>query len=231
MKIEELAHAKTLCHSRSAGGAGGTRNTKIAVAMRVSTTFFVAIGLSFALCRNASADAYADAVESYKPVINESGEPTPPHRNAESALGAPDYDGAACSDPRSCQYVSLGSGGALTLQFMDNALTGSGNSDPDLFIYEIGPDLEDTFVEISADNVTYFPVGKVLGSTSTVDIDAFGFGAGDTFVFVRLTDDPAEGSQGGSTVGADIDAVEALTSLPTAVKSTSWSRIKAVHWQ
>ena len=35
--------------------------------------------------------------------------------------------------------VSLGHGGQLIVKFTDNYLVGSGNSDPDLTIYEIGP--------------------------------------------------------------------------------------------
>ena len=80
----------------------------------------------------------------------------------------------------------------------------------------MGPDVEDTFVEISADGAIWFAVGSVFGTTSGIDIDAFGFDSTDTFGFVRLRDDPDEGSQGGASVGADIDAVGAISTIQTA---------------
>ena len=157
------------------------------------------------------AASFADALVSYDPVIK-SGEPTAPNRIPTEALGAPDYP-----EGSTIGYVSLGDGGSITLRFTDNSLTGSGSSALDLWIFEIGPDEEDTFVEISKDGVNWSSVGKVFGSTSGIDIDAFGFGTGDFFSFVRLTDDTNEGDQTGASVGADIDAVGAITTAPPVV--------------
>jgi hypothetical protein len=154
------------------------------------------------------ATSFADAVVDYSPIIK-NGEPTATYRNSSEALGIPDISSGPGVD-----FISLSDGGSLTLQFTDNSLTGSGNSDDDLWIFEIGPDVEDTFVEISKNNVNWFSVGGVGGSTSGIDIDAFGWGVLDFFSFVRLTDDPNEGSNTGSTVGADIDAVGAISSAP-----------------
>jgi hypothetical protein len=157
------------------------------------------------------AASFADAVVSFNPVINASNQPTAPYITPSEALGIPNYGDSGVP----IGYVSLGSGGSITLQFTDNSLTGSGTSAMDLWIFEIGPDVEDTFVEISKNGSTWFPVGKVFGATSGVDIDAFGFGTTDFFSFVRLTDDPSEGASfGGPTVGADIDAVGAISSAP-----------------
>ncbi len=199
--------------------------------MRLATRLLlVSLGLGVsaaALPGTARADNFADGVYDFSPVI-QSGQPTSPYLDPSNALGAPDYaGGSTCPDAPSCTFVSLGDGGSITVWFEDNALTGSDNADPDLWIYEVGPDVEDTFVEISADGTTWHPVGKVFGSTSTVDIDAYGFGTGDAFHYVRLTDDPDEGGQSGDTVGADIDAVEALTSVPIPVKASSWGLLKA----
>ena len=152
--------------------------------------------------------SFADLVESYDPVIK-SGQPTATYRVATEALGKPDY-----TEGPGVDYVSLGDGGIITLRFVDNSLTGSGDSTDDLWIFEIGPDVEDTFVKISMDNSTWYSVGKVFGATSGVDIDAFGFGPTDFFSYVRLTDDADEGDQTGNTVGADIDAVGAISSGP-----------------
>jgi hypothetical protein len=67
------------------------------------------------------------------------------------------------------------------------------------------------------DGSTWYSVGKVFGSTAGVDIDAFGFGTSNLFSYVRLTDDTNEGAQSGITVGADIDAVGAISTIPVSV--------------
>jgi PEP-CTERM motif len=150
--------------------------------------------------------SFADQVVSYDPVIK-NGQPTAPNRNFADTVGAPNYNGLAS------RYASLGDGGSITLRFVDNRLTGSGSSAKDLWVFEVGPDVEDTFVEISQDGVTWHAVGKVFGSTGGIDIDAFGWGLADQFAFVRLTDDTLEGGQTGASVGADIDALGAISSV------------------
>jgi hypothetical protein len=159
------------------------------------------------------AASFADAVVSYSPVFV-SGNPSEPHRGAFNALGVPDYAGDnGCASQADCTFVSLGDGGSLVVQFVDNRLTGSGDASLDLWIFEVGPDIEDTFVDISKDGTTWLSVGKVGGSTAGVDIDAFGYTAADLFAYVRLTDDPNLDGQSGATVGADIDAVGAITTV------------------
>ncbi|MEO1657896.1 MAG: PEP-CTERM sorting domain-containing protein [Pseudomonadota bacterium] len=136
----------------------------------------------------------------------------------DEVLGAPDFSNSTFEGA-----YTLGSGGDVTVRFTDNALTGSDSDAADLFIFEIGPDVEDTFVEISVDGIDFIKVGKVTGATSTVDIDPFleaeGIDPFTKFFFVKLIDDPNEGEEvrGGrlsETVGADIDAIGALTSVP-----------------
>lgn len=121
-----------------------------------------------------------------------------------------------------CLFASLGVGGVLTVEFVDNRLIGSGDASDDLWIYEIGPDIEDTFVEISMDGNTWMDVGSVTGSTKGVDIDAFGFGPSDVSRFVRLTDDPNEGDIDGETVGADIDAIAANSTTLIPIPGAVW---------
>jgi hypothetical protein len=157
--------------------------------------------------------SFADVVADYAPVVV-NGEPTEANRNASRTLGLPDYlSGGGCVDVNACTFTSLGDGGSLTLRFTDNALTGSDDDSPDLWIFEVGPDIEDTFVEISTNGAQWLPVGKVFGSTAGVDLDAFGFGSSSTFAYVRLTDDGDEGDQSGISVGADIDAVGAISTI------------------
>lgn len=140
---------------------------------------------------------------------------TAPHQNPDNALGAPDYVSGVGCNPGDCSYVSLGQFGSLTLSFDDNYLTGSGDDSLDLWIFEIGPLVEDIEVEISKDGSYWYDVGMVAGATAGIDIDAFGFGIEDQFRYIRLTDMGQFG--GGSTAGADIDAVGAISSAPRTV--------------
>jgi hypothetical protein len=158
--------------------------------------------------------SFADAVTNYSPSIV-AGQPTAPHRGSANALGAPDYTDTNndCVSAATCPYVTLGDGGSITVEFVDNRLTGSGTSSLDLWIFEIGGDVEDTFVEVSKDGLLFTSVGKVFGAVSGIDLDAFGFGIADQFRFVRLTDDTNEGQQSGTTVGADIDAIGAISTI------------------
>jgi len=159
--------------------------------------------------------SFADAVESY---LVGGGGATAPHQGAFNALGVPDYTGTnSCPSQAGCSFVSLGDGGSLIVRFVDNKLTGSGTNAFDLWVFEVGPDIEDTFVEISTNGLAWNAVGKVFGSTAGIDIDAFGFGIASQFGYVRLTDDTLEGGQSGATVGADIDAVGAISTVATPV--------------
>jgi hypothetical protein len=164
--------------------------------------------------------SFADAVVSYDPVIK-NGQPTAENRGELNSLGVPDYQSNAdCVSAAACTFVTLGDGGSITLRFVDNVLTGSDSSDFDLWIFEVGPDVEDTFVEVSADGASWSPVGKVFGSTSGIDLDAFGFGTSSAFSYVRLTDDGNEGDQTGASVGADIDALGAISTRPVPEPGT-----------
>ena len=168
------------------------------------------------------AASFADSVVSYNPVISGGG-PTAPHQIPENALGEPDYtNDPNCTGDPSCTFVSLGDGGSITLQFTNNLLTGSGDDGDDLWIFEVGPDVEDTFVEISRNNITWHSVGSVGGSTSGIDIDFFGFGVADQFRYVRLTDDETKDDQTGITVGADIDAVGAISTTIVPIPASVW---------
>jgi hypothetical protein len=163
--------------------------------------------------------SFADALISY---VLGMPAPSAPHRDATAALGVPDIAGDFnCAGDPHCPFVSLGSGGTLILQFTDNSLTGSGDPGNDLHIFETGPDVEDAFIDISKNGVDWFSIGKILGATSSIDIDAFGFGTADFFSFVRITDDPNEGTGVGTRIGADIDAVGAISSGPPQSGTTT----------
>ena len=166
------------------------------------------------------AASFADVAVSY---AAGTGGVTAPHRGAFNALDVPDYAGASCATAAGCTFVSLGSGGSLVVRFTDNVLTGSGSSAFDLWVFEIGPDVEDTFVAVSEDGVVWLEVGKVSGGTRGIDLDFYGYGISSEFAYVRLIDDPAEGATSGATAGADIDAVGAISTriLTVDVPSTA----------
>lgn len=173
------------------------------------------------------ASSFADAVAAFNPTIVGNW-PSPPHLVAERALGVPDYANVQnCANTPQCSFVSLGSGGSITLRFTDNLLTGSGDSRLDLWIFEVGADVEDTFVEISPDGQQWFAVGKVFGSTRGVDIDAYGHGLDGRYAWVRLTDDALEGNGSGNTAGADIDAVGAISSVAVVPEPGRWALLLA----
>lgn len=193
-----------------------------------TTGILLALGMATALPAHAipiggvefpeGAVSFADTVVSYTLT---SSVPSAPHQGDFNAIGIPNYAGVnSCPSQLGCTFVSLGSGGSIVLRFDDNKLTGSDSAALDLWVFEVGPNVEDTFVDISVDGINWNAVGKVFGSTAGIDIDAFGFGVADQFGYVRLTDDPAEGGGGsGGTVGADIDAVGAISTVrtPTSV--------------
>lgn len=143
--------------------------------------------------------SFADRVVSYEPG-------SPPtllaDANPDGALGVPDYvdDGLG-------QFLGLGCRGAVTLQFVDNALFDIAG--PDLYVFEIGPDVEPTRLSISADGKNWIEVGVIQGGKAQVDIAAHSK-PGQIFRYVRLRDMGTHCD--GEWPGADIDAVAALGS-------------------
>ncbi len=159
--------------------------------------------------------SFADAVTSYTP--NQNGGPVPVAglNDPLQALGAPNYSGNG--EPLAGEgVVSLGRGGRIVLEFTNNFLTGSGNADPDLMIFEVG-DSEEVIVEVSADGNSFTNVGRASAASPRIDIDAFGFNRNSRLAFVRLTDVENQGSVTGDSVGADIDAVGAISSVASEI--------------
>lgn len=144
--------------------------------------------------------AFADSLISYK-----SGNPgavDPKCRNGKLALGIPDWDGLDNN------FTVLGKGGELVLFFKDNALI---NVDgPDLYVFELGKYVEETFLSISKDGKKWIAVGKISGGNAAVDLGD-SISSDEVFRYVKLAD---AGSFKGtdSYPGADIDAVAAVGS-------------------
>lgn len=154
--------------------------------------------------------AFADNVVSYTNILGGTA-PVAGLDNPGDALGIPNYSGVG--EPVAGQgAVSLGRGGQITLEFTNNLITGSGDANPDLQIFEVG-DSEEVTVEVSADGARFTPVGRASGAAGSIDLDAYGFNTNSRLAYVRLTDVSIQGSQSGDSVGADIDAVGAISSV------------------
>lgn len=166
---------------------------------------------------------FATRVLAYDPSHGGDSPPeTASYRDPEAALGTPDYVHA-----RAEGAVALGQGGLLELAFDGCRLSPSGDGEPDLRIYEVGPAIERTTVwlrlttpaalawgeALGGDSEGWVNVGIIAGAALDVDVDER-LAALDPdevrFDALRLVDDVSEGSWGGGSPGADIDAVELL---------------------
>jgi hypothetical protein len=87
-------------------------------------------------------------------------------RDPKQILGAPNYDQAADTN-----YLTLGCGGTVIVRFTDNALVDTPG--PDLYVFEVGPQVEPTGVAISEDGNAWIEIGKVEGGQASVDIHPF----------------------------------------------------------
>ena len=187
----------------------------------------IAMNSSAAVAASLSAESYADEVLLYERGTSRNWGNSR-YNNPETALGEANWNSEMVSGGSLGAWkgdigVSLGKEGSLTLGFTDNYLTGSGNSDSDLWIFEIGKRPEDVVVEISIDGDTWYNAGvadKQDYSVDTgigIDIDSLlnnnaDLSSDSLFSFVRLTDNGTNGYGSGKS-GADIDAVAAISSV------------------
>lgn len=124
---------------------------------------------------------------------------------ASDAIGTPDFNEQTVTG-----FVSLGTGGELVLAFTDNALV---NIDgPDLYIFEVGKYIEDTYLYVSKNGKSWKNVGRIGGGNALVDIGD-STQPGEIFTFIKLTDAKTPTSKKDLMwPGADIDAVAAIGS-------------------
>jgi hypothetical protein len=118
----------------------------------------------------------------------------PGYMNPDFILGAPTGD-------NDYEVITLGCGGVIVVGFNVYITDGPGN---DIYVFEVGPDVEATKVEVSADLVNWIHVGDADGSISGVDINGK-VPKGAKYRYVRLTD--LKTACGSSYPGADINAV------------------------
>lgn len=146
--------------------------------------------------------SFADRVVAYK-----MGDPAPVPANAKAAdaLGRPDFSLENVSG-----FVTLGTHGELTLAFTDNALVNI--EGPDLYVFEVGKYVEETFLYVSRDGRNWINVGKISGGNALVDIGD-STRPGDIFTYLKLVDAGTAVRKGDRMwPGADIDAVAAIGS-------------------
>ena len=148
--------------------------------------------------------SFADEIVSFVPG-------TPAVRDARwsdpaRVLGLPDYKGPG-PERKTPTSLTLGCGGVLTIRFTDNALVDAPG--PDVYVFEVGPAVEPTLIEISADGRRWIDAGRIGGGLAALDIATVAE-PGEAYGYVRLTD--ARRACGGATPGADVDAVGAIGS-------------------
>ena len=144
--------------------------------------------------------SFADTVIEYK-----IGNPAPiaANSNPEDAIGIPNFNQLEVTG-----FVSLGSSGELLLAFTDNALV---NIDgPDLYIFEMGKYVEETYLYVSKDARKWVNVGKISGGNALVDIGD-STKIGEIFTYIKLVDAKTT-TKDKQWPGADIDAVAAIGS-------------------
>jgi OOP family OmpA-OmpF porin len=147
--------------------------------------------------------SFADEVVSF-----EVGTPPPRDKrytNPAFTLGPPDYNPkTSAAKPAT---LTVGCAGVLTLRFTDNVLHDV--EGPDLYVFEVGPQVEPMKLAISPDGIAWTEVGNISGGTATIDIAKMAK-PGDRFRFVRVTD--LKSGCGGAYAGADLDAIGAIGS-------------------
>ncbi len=103
--------------------------------------------------------------------------------------------------------LSLGCNGTVVVRFVDNTLVDI--EGPDLYVFEIGPEVESTQLAISNNGKDWIDIGPIEGSTAAIDISEFTTDPSASFEYVRLTDRNIK-CRAGNYSGADIDAVGAI---------------------
>jgi outer membrane protein OmpA-like peptidoglycan-associated protein len=145
--------------------------------------------------------SFADTIVSYSPGFPR---PIAKFENAQEALYEPDY-----KSYQSPEYVSLGCGGVLVLQFRDNGFIDMPGDD--LYFFEVGPSVEPFDVEISMDGKEWKKMGPVDGGTTSIDIVSADKGLKQIYYYIRLTD--LKSFCPGETPGSDIDAVGTVSGV------------------
>lgn len=145
--------------------------------------------------------SFADKLVSFKV-----GSPAPiqKYRDSTQCLHEPNY-----KNYQTPNFLSLGCGGVLTVEFTDNGFMNLKGDD--LYIFEVGPSREAAKVEISENGIDWIYAGKISGGKSAIDLSDQGIEKDIVFYFVRIID--LKDLCRSITAGADIDAIGAINSV------------------
>ncbi len=145
--------------------------------------------------------SFADKLIEYKV-----GSPAPiqKYRDSIQCLHEPNY-----KNYQTPNFISLGCGGSLTVEFTDNGFMNlPGN---DLYLFEVGPSQEPAKVEISENGIDWVYAGKIAGGKSSIDLNDENIDNETVFYFLRITD--LKDLCKSKSAGADIDAIGAINSV------------------
>ena len=118
----------------------------------------------------------------------------------EALVGPPRFE-----DDGADAVYTLGCGGTIEVAFTKNTLIDIPGRD--LYVFEVGRDIEAMAVAVSQDGQTWTRVGMVSGGNASLDIGPF-TPAGNHYRYVRMVD--LEEVCEGRTPGADVDAIGAI---------------------
>jgi outer membrane protein OmpA-like peptidoglycan-associated protein len=145
--------------------------------------------------------SFADKLIEYKV-----GAPAPiqKYRDSIQCLHEPNY-----KNYQTPNFISLGCGGSLTVEFTDNGFMNLPGDD--LYLFEVGPSKEPAKVEISQNGNDWIYAGKIAGGKSSIDLSKAGIDDETVFYFLRITD--LKDLCKSKSAGADIDAIGAINSV------------------
>ncbi|MGO3184563.1 MAG: OmpA family protein [Aequorivita sp.] len=133
---------------------------------------------------------------------------TPPpiqkYRDSTQCLHEPDY-----KNYQTANFLSLGCGGVLKVEFTDNGFMNLPGDD--LYIFEVGPSREAAKIEISENGIDWIYAGKIAGGKSAIDLSDENIDKKTVFYFIRIID--LKELCRSITAGADIDAIGAINSV------------------
>ncbi len=133
---------------------------------------------------------------------------TPPpiqkYRDSVQCLHEPNY-----KNYQTPNFISLGCGGSLTVEFTDNGFMNLPGDD--LYLFEVGPSKEPAKVEISQNGIDWIYAGKIAGGKSSIDLNKEGIDDETIFYFLKITD--LKDLCKSKSAGADLDAIGAINSV------------------
>jgi len=190
---------------------------------------------------------YATRLLRYEPAYGDTCIPYNPHfTDPQAALGPPNYSGGS----NGTGALSLGGGGLLEVLFVNTLVSNSGDNRVDLYIHEVGgfdeafyfamrPVAPTTPADLQAAGLQdangdgFFEFGWIAGgATMRINLDAYFNQVLPPFSMrfdaVQIIDDVLDHTNCTSTVGADIDAIEASQAY-VAIEPATWSLVKAFY--